>query len=359
MSRINVTKTYLPPLEEYESYLKKIWENGTITNNGPFAQQLVKSLEKKLNVSNLVFVSNGTVAIQLAIKALDLSGEVITTPFSYVATTTSLLWENCSPVFVDIEPNYFCIDPDKIEAAITANTTAILATHVFGLPCDVDRIDKIAKKHNLKVIYDGAHAFGCELKGRSLLSYGDITTLSFHATKIFHTGEGGAVICSDADLANKVTLLSRFGHTGEENYISLGINAKNSELHAAMGLCVLPKIDEIIETRKKTTGLYDKLIDITFIKRPQIPISLAYNYAYYPVIFETHEMMMKARENLIKNSIFPRRYFYPSLNTLPYIQSQAKCPVSESIASRVLCLPLYFDLLASDVEAIASIITNI
>lgn len=355
---IHVTKTYLPSLEDYNSYLEAIWERGLLTNNGPLSRQLADDIARFLSIANLELVANGTLAIQLAIKALDLQGEIVTTPYSYVATTNSILWEGCEPVFVDIEDRTFCIDANLIEAAITAKTSAILATHVYGYPCDVAKIQEIADKHKLKVIYDAAHAFGVTLFGKSLLLHGDCSTLSFHATKLFHTAEGGAVACKDAEVAKRVFLMKKFGHIGEEDFLDIGINAKMSELHAAMGLCVLPKVRDIISLRKECSDWYDEQLEGCMLQRPVRAAGLQYNYAYYPVIFPSHEVMMRARQALLDSGISPRRYFYPSLNTLPYLKPELKraCPISEDVSSRVLCLPMYVGLGRADVEAVCRLI---
>lgn len=355
---IHVTKTYLPPLEDYVARLKDVWEGGYLTNNGPLSKRLAGDIAEFLGVSHLELVANGTLAIQLAIKALGLQGEVITTPYSYVATTSSILWEGCEPVFVDIEPESFCIDPDLVEAAITERTSAILATHVYGYPCDVEQIGKIAEKHGIKIIYDAAHAFGVRVGGRSILQYGDCSTLSFHATKLFHSAEGGAVVCKDAELANRVYLLKKFGHFGEDQYIDIGINAKMSELHAAMGLCVLPKVGEIIALRKQCFAWYEERLAGCNLIRPAVPAEIDYNYAYFPVVFPTHEIMARVRQALLEAGVSPRRYFYPSLNTLPYLKPELKrdCPVSESIASRVLCLPLYVGLSQDEIGTVCDLI---
>jgi dTDP-4-amino-4,6-dideoxygalactose transaminase len=357
---IPVTRTYAPSFEEYLSYLQRIWDSNQFTNNGELAQELAKRLKSYLNVSRIELVANGTLALQLAIKALGLQGEIITTPYSYVATTSSILWEGCEPVFVDIEDKTFCINPDLIEAAITEKTSAILATHVYGYPCDVVRIQQIADKQRLKVIYDAAHAFGVKLFGKSLLQHGDCSTLSFHATKLFHTAEGGAVVCKDAEVTKRVFLMKKFGHIGEDDYLDIGINAKMSELHAAMGLCMLPKINDIIAARRQVSELYDEYLKGYPLKRPLAVDGLEYNYAYYPVVFETNKHMLQVKESLVENGIIPRRYFYPSLNTLPYLQPewQRPCPVSEGIASRVLCLPLYFGLEEKTIDRICNLIVE-
>lgn len=355
---IPVTRTYLPPLDEYINQLKIIWQSGHLTNNGPLCRQLSEDVASFLDISNLELVSNGTLALQLAIKALDLKGEIITTPYSYVATTNSILWEGCEPVFVDIETQTFCINPDLIEAAITEKTSAILATHVYGYPCDVVRIQQIADKHKIKVIYDAAHAFGVRLSDESILQHGDCSTLSFHATKLFHTAEGGAVVCKDTEVAKRVFLMKKFGHIGEEDYLDIGINAKMSELHAAMGLCILPKVHDIIATRKECSNWYEGQLEGCLLQRPVPPIDLEYNYAYYPVIFPSHDAMMNVRQSLLGNDIGPRRYFSPSLNTLPFLKPELKksCPISEDISTRTLCLPLYVGLSKTEVEVICGIV---
>lgn len=358
---ITVTRTFFPPFERYQEKLKQIWESGWLTNDGQCEHELAEKLVQYLDVSRVDLVANGTLALQLAIKVLDLRGEIITTPFSYVATANAIAWEGCTPVFVDIDEKTGCINPDLIEAAVTEKTTAILAVHVYGYPCDVEKISAIARKHNLKVIYDGAHCFSVKLNGQSLLAHGDISTLSFHATKLFHTAEGGALICRDAHVAERVNLIKRFGHLGEDDYREIGINAKLSDLHAAMGLCILPVIDNLIKGRRQISKIYEDLLADARFVRWQTPEGLEYNYSYYPVLFPSNEKMMQAREALMKQNIFPRRYFYPSLNTLPYLQQAGyiSCPVSEDAAMRVLCLPLYFGLQEEDINNIATAIMGL
>jgi dTDP-4-amino-4,6-dideoxygalactose transaminase len=353
---INVTKPYMPAYADYEHYLKGIWERGWLTNHGPLVLELEAKLKEYLGVKHLFFLNNGTIALQIAIKALEVKGEVITTPFSYVATTSSLVWENCTPVFADIEPTTLTLDPAAVEAAITPATTAIMATHVYGNPCDVEAFQAIAKKHNLRIIYDGAHAFGVKYKGGSVLNYGDITTLSFHATKLFHTVEGGAVITDNDELAHKLSYLRNFGHNGPEKFFGFGINGKSSEFHAAMGLCVLPHVNDIIVRRKEICALYDSLLQDK-VRILQLRPETTYNYAYYPVLFPSEEKLLAAVQLLQANQITPRRYFYPSLNTLDYVQYQA-CPVSEDVAKRVLCLPLFIELKDEEVRLIADLISS-
>lgn len=352
---INVTKTFLPPIEEYTSQLSRAWKKHWITNRGQLIEELEEKLKSYLCVSNLIVTTNGTIPLQIALKLLGKQGEIITTPFSYVATSAAIVWENCTPVFVDINPEYLTIDETKIEDAITEKTTAILATHVFGNPCAVDEIEKIAAKHKLKVIYDGAHAFGVTHNKRSLLSYGDVSTCSFHATKLFHTGEGGAMITNDANLHEKLFYSHNFGHKDYIEFSGLGINGKASELQAAMGLSVFPYINYILEARKIIIDKYNSLLNFsyyrTFLLRPETE----WNYSYFPIIFDTEEQLKFAILKLNEASIFPRRYFYPSLNKIDYTQG-TPMPISENIASRIVCLPLYVGLKSEEQDQIISIL---
>ncbi len=353
---INVTKSYLPPLEEYAKYLERIWASRWITNQGELEQELQEKLRAYLGVPHFQMVSNGTIALQIAMRALEVTGEVITTPFSYVATTTAILWEHCTPVFVDIEAKTFCLDAARIESAITDRTSAILATHVYGYPCDVEKIAAIGRRYGLKVIYDGAHAFGAKLNGLSLLHYGDMATVSFHATKPFHTIEGGGVIVHTPDLARNVGLYKSFGHIGDD-YFTMGINGKMSEFHAAMGLCNLPRMADFIARRRELSRQYDAGLVDAGLEFPVKPPNIEYNYSYYPVIFPSERQVLRVKVELAKNGVNARRYFYPSLNKLPYLKG-ADCPVSEDIASRVLCLPLYYELDPADVNRITGIVRH-
>lgn len=355
---INVTKPFFPPLEEYQVYLQEIWKRGWITNNGPLVNDLEMKLKEHLQLDHLLYLGNGTVAIQIAIKALHLKGEIITTPFSYVATTSSIVWENCNPVFVDIDRDSLNIDPTAIESAITKNTSAILATHVFGNPCDIEAISKIASKHNLKVIYDAAHCFGSTYKGKSVFAYGDVSTVSFHATKVFHTAEGGAVITQSPELLKTMARMRNFGHSGPIDFDGVGINGKNSELHAAMGLVNLKHIDSLLAKRKELSLYYNQQLKPLRHSTIKINKDAQFNFAYYPIIFESEEQLVKAVEMLNGNWIYPRRYFYPSLSTISYTGNQ-KMPVSESIAKRILCLPLYFELEKSDIDFIVRILLRV
>lgn len=355
---ITVTKTFLPPLAEYQALISDIWNRGQLTNGGPLVEELEERLKQHLGVKHLLYVSNGTLALQLSIKALGLTGDIITTPFSYVATTSSIVWENCRPVFVDIDPRTLCLDATRIEAAITPATQAILATHVFGTPCAVEAIEALARRHGLRVIYDAAHAFGVRHRGQSVLRYGDISALSFHATKLFHTGEGGAVITNDDALATKLAYLRNFGHLGANEFVSLGINAKNTELHAALGLCVLPHVPALIERRRALTAYYDHLVAPLALQRPALGAEDTSNFTYYPVLLPSEAHLLAAMHALGEAAIYPRRYFYPALTDLPYVQAGAACPVAHDVASRVLCLPLHHELTEADIRQIAAIIST-
>lgn len=356
---INVTKSYLPDFEEYSQYLKGIWERVYLTNDGPLVRELETQLKAYLGVKHLKFCTNGTIVLQMALKALDVTKEVITTPFSYCATTNAILWAGCTPVFADIRPDDFCIDADLIEPLITENTQAIMATHVYGNACRIDQIQEIAQRFNLKVIYDAAHTFGARYNGRSILSYGDIATCSFHATKVFHTVEGGCIVTDDDAMAEKLSLYRSFGHRNDD-YFSVGINAKNSEFHAAMGLCNLPKVPELIAARQQVFAWYDNQLDFSRITRPVVAPGVDYNFSYYPIVLESEATLLVVRQALIDQQISPRRYFYPSLNTLPYAHPGGvqSCPVSEDISLRVLSLPLYPDLPEADVARICAIVNQ-
>lgn len=352
---INVTKPFLPPKAEYEAFLAGIWEREWLTNNGPLVNELELGLKDRLGLDHLLFVSNGTIALQLALKALDVTGEVITTPFSYVATSSAIVWEGCKPVMADISMSDFNVDPARIEEKITERTTAILATHVYGHPCDVEAIDGIARRHGLKVIYDAAHAFGTQFKGRSLFGYGDVSTASFHATKLFHTIEGGAVISREPSVLKRMAEMRNFGHVSPTAFKEVGINGKNSEFHAAMGLCNLKYIDDILRVRKSLSERYDAHLAGLPIHRPRPRSGTDFNHAYYAVAFESEEQTLKVISDLQVQSIFPRRYFYPSLSELPYV-NQDDCPVSSDISRRVICLPLYHTLSTEEVDMICRLI---
>lgn len=352
---IPITKPFFPPIEEYQGFLSTIWEAQWLTNQGHYAEALEKEVASWLGVDKMHWVSNGTIALQMAIKALGLKGEIITTPFSYVATTSSIVWENCTPVFVDVDPLTFNLDPKKIEQEITPNTEGILATHVFGIPCDVEAIASIAAKHSIPVIYDAAHTFGVKYKGQSVFEFGDISATSFHATKLFHTVEGGGLFTQNPKISESFFYMRNFGHWGPERFYGLGTNGKNSELHAAMGLCNLKHIDSILKQRKHQSLLYDTLLHPLNFQRPFIGNDVEYNYIYYPILLDSETTLLRVVEVLKTNNIQPRRYFHPLLSTLPYVEDQ-NTPIAQDIANRVLCLPLYHTLLDEEIEFICEII---
>ncbi len=353
---IPVTKPFLPPIEEYNKLIAGVWKRQWLTNSGPLASDLEIRLKEHFNLKHLLFVTNGTVAIQMAIKALGITKEIITTPFSFIATTSSIVWEGCTPVFVDIDKDSLCIDVNKIEVAITENTEAILATHVYGNPCDVEAIGNIAKKHNLKVIYDGAHAFGVNFKGKSIFEYGDISTCSLHATKLFHSIEGGFLSTKDPLILKKLASIRNFGISGPDTFDNLGINGKNSEFHAAMGLANLNYINEIYNKRKALSEYYDEKLKNVLAVKPLWHKDATQNYPYYVILLESEELLLKIKMGLDAHEIYTRRYFYPSLaNTLPYLPS-VDFEVTDQIAKRALCLPLYYDLTFEEIDLISRLI---
>lgn len=356
---IPIIKPFLPPQSEYNEYLKGIWERQWLTNMGPLANELEDKLKKHLNVNNLLFITNGTVGLQMAIKVLGLQGEIITTPFSFVATTSSIVWEGCTPVFVDIDEQSLNINPHKIEEKITSQTVAILATHVYGNPCDVEAIEKIAEKYNLKVIYDAAHAFGVTINGKSIFEFGDVSVCSLHATKLYHSIEGGLLITKSKLLNDQLASMRNFGFDGPEAFSMLGWNGKNSEFHAAMGLANLQHIERISNKRKALSRLYDDLLQSFPVTRPIWHAASENNNAYYPIVFADASLMQDCIEALETHQIYTRRYFYPSLaSSLPYVDEDY-LPNTDSISKRVLCLPLYFDLSLEDVEKITQVMLKV
>ena len=352
---INVTKTYLPNKEKYKKYIDEIYENGWLTNNGPLVQRLEKRLAQYLGVKNIILVSNGTVALEIAYRTLDIKGFAITTPFSFVATTSSLVTNNILPIFADIDPNTFNLDPKNIEKLITPNTSAIVPVHVFGNACEVEEIEQIANKHNLKVVYDAAHAFDVKYKDKSVLNYGDISTLSFHSTKLFHSIEGGALIINDDELVQKARYLINFGIKNTEEIPHLGTNAKMNEFEAAMGLCVLDDIEEIKEKRKDILEIYRKELK-NLVQFQEQNENATENYSYFPIVFKSEYELLKVQKALNDKQIFPRRYFYPSLDTLEYIEPKQECKISRDISKRILCLPVYVELEKDVQEIIIKII---
>lgn len=365
---ITVTQPAIPPLNEFIPYLEKIWDNKWLTNNGPFHQEFEKELAEFLGVEYISLFSNGTLALITALQALRITGEVITTPYSFVATTHSLWWNNIKPVFVDIEDEYFNIDPKKVEAAITPKTTAIMPVHVYGNPCNVEEIQRIADIYGLRVIYDAAHAFGVKYKGSSLLNWGDLATISFHATKVFNTIEGGAIICQDEKTKRRIDLLKNFGFANETTVIEPGINAKMNELQAAYGILQLKHVDSYIAKRKEIVLLYNSLLNgIPGIKTIKVDNDdIEHAYPYYPVLVNMKEYGMSRDDlyfKLQEYNIYGRRYFYPLISDFPTYKGLASAstdniPVATKVAKEVICLPIYPNLDFEDIKNICRLIKN-
>lgn len=358
---IFVTQPYLPPLEEFVPYLEKIWENKILTNGGPFHQQLEKALCVYLGVDHVALFTNATIALVTALQALRVTGEVITTPYSFVATSHALLWNGVKPVFADIDPSTLNLDPARIEAAITPQTTAIMPVHCYGHPCDVDAIQKIADNYNLRVIYDAAHAFGVKCHCGSVLKHGDMSVLSFHATKVFNTFEGGAIVCPDAKTKLRIDQLKNFGHAGELSVVAPGINGKMSEFNAALGLLQLKYIDQALLQRQHIDAAYrERLKDVKGIRCLGDAGETVANYAYFPILVEADYPISRdaLNERLKEKGIFPRRYFYPLISDFPMYRGLVSAhrdnlPVANAAAQRVLCLPIYPGLEIDTVEVIA------
>ncbi|CVI73542.1 dTDP-4-amino-4,6-dideoxy-D-glucose transaminase [Clostridiales bacterium CHKCI001] len=362
---IYVTKPYLPPKEEYEKYLDQIWSSNILTNMGSLHNQLEQRLQEILEVPYAMLFTNGHLALETLLQALDLHGEVITTPFTFVSTCHAIVRNGLTPVFCDIRKEDYTIDPEKIEACITEKTTAIVGVHVYGNPCDIEAINRIAKKYNLKVIYDAAHAFGEKVSGIGIGNFGDGSIFSFHATKVFHSVEGGAVVIKDLDMGYKMHQLRNFGITGEEKISGIGLNAKMSEFHAAMGLCNLNHLQELIQKRKERVLYYEKLLgqipEVILSKRRE---EVEYNYAYMPIVFEDSEsgqIRYRVCNALNKEKIYPRKYFYPLLSQCGCYEGKfeiQETPIALQISDNVLCLPLYPDLAFEEIEKICHIIAN-
>jgi len=355
---IPVTKTTLPNLNSFHRKLEEIWDSKWVTNNGPNLRELERRLAERFSVDQCLVTTNGTISMQLALRSLGVTGSVITTPFSYVATTNVLLYDDLEPIFVDVEPRYFTLDPSLVEAAIRDNTTAILATHVYGYPCLNEELQAIADRHGLKLIYDAAHAFDIEKDGKSILTWGDASTLSFHATKSFHTIEGGAVICKTASDTERVDRLRSFGHVGRD-YREMGINGKNSELHAVIGLLNLDLLAENLAARKAISQRYEKQLTGVEVRclTPDGYENMRYNYSYFPIVCKDESQREAIVNYLNDRNVWPRRYFEPSLNQLPFLKgSISNCPVSEEASRTVLCLPLYPALPLEHVDIIAGMV---
>jgi dTDP-4-amino-4,6-dideoxygalactose transaminase len=365
--RIYVTRPALPPLEEFTAYLEEIWSNRILTNRGPFHQQFEKELADYLGVEYLSVFSNGTLALVTALQALRIKGEVITTPFSFAATTHSLWWNNIKPVFADIEPGCFNLDPDRVEAAITPETTAILAVHVYGNPCNLDRFQQIADTYGLRLIYDAAHAFGVKINGNSVLNFGDLSILSFHATKVFNTFEGGAIVCRDEKTKKRIDFLKNFGFANETTVIEPGINAKMNEFQAALGLLQLKYVDQYIARRRDIAASYRKQLKgikgISFLNDLG---GVDHCYTYFPVLIDA-KVYGKSRdavyEKLKDHEIYGRRYFYPLISQFPTYRSlpsarSENLPVAEMVAEQVICLPIYPDLEDGLIEEIRDLLNK-
>ncbi|MDR0830362.1 MAG: DegT/DnrJ/EryC1/StrS family aminotransferase [Prevotellaceae bacterium] len=366
-NQITVTSPLLPSLEDFIPYLQDIWNRKWLTNNGHYHQELEKALCEYLKVPYISLFTNGTLPLMTALQALRITGEVITTPYSFVATTHSLWWNGIKPVFVDIDPVTCNIDPDKIEAAITPKTTAIMPVHVYGYPCDTERIQEIADKYGLKVIYDAAHAFGVEVGEKSVLEFGDMSTLSFHATKVFNTIEGGALICRDAETKKRIDYLKNFGFAGETEVVAPGINGKMDEVRSAYGLLNLKQVDSAIEKRRKIANQYKKSLQevngISFMTDIQ---NVRHNYSYFPIFVDADKYGMtrdKLYEKMKENNVLGRRYFYPLISTFSTYRGldsarPENLPIATKIAESVICLPMYAGLTGNDVEIIIEIIKN-
>ncbi len=360
---INVTRPSLPPLERYVEYLRQIWKSGWLTNDGELVHVLGERLEQYLKARNLVLVSNGTLAMELALRALDVKGEVITTPFTFAATTNVLLWLGLTPVFADIDPETYNIDPDAVEDQITERTRAILAVHVYGNPCSCEDLQKVAEKHGLRLIYDAAHAFGVEYNNHSVLNYGEVSTLSFHATKVFNTVEGGAVIARDAAVFERLRLLRNHGIRSEEEVVLPGTNGKMSEFQAAMGLCNLVDVDEMVRLRRVRYERYVERLGGVGGVRFQRLVASRYNYCYMPVCFDSRVVRDAVFLGLCRVGVNPRKYFFPLTVDYDYFKGtsvgRGGLPNAVGVADRVLCLPLYPDLEVSSVDLISDKIVEI
>lgn len=365
-NNIFVTKPMMPPLEEFIPYLRQIWDNSILTNGGPFHQQLENELCDYLGVKHISLFTNGTIALITALQALRITGEVITTPYSFVATSHALLWNGIKPVFVDVDPNTLNLDPAKIEAAITPHTTAIMPVHCYGHPCDVDAIQKIADRYNLRVIYDAAHAFGVQNESGSILNYGDLSVLSFHATKVFNTFEGGAIVCPDAKTKTHIDQLKNFGHVGETTVVAPGINGKMSELNAAFGLLQLKYLNHALARRKKIDATYRELLrnikGISCLKDAGEKVA---NYSYFPILVDTDYLLTRDElyQRLKDRGIHTRRYFYPLISEFPMYcglvsAHRDNLPVATHAAQRILCLPIYPDLDLTLVDEISRFIRH-
>jgi dTDP-4-amino-4,6-dideoxygalactose transaminase len=349
--RLDITEPFLPPMEEYRALLDQVWERNRFTNDGPFVRELEACLSAYLGVEHVLLVANGTLALQLAVRALGMSEDVITTAFSHIATTSSLQWEGCRVRFADIDADSWNIDPEQVRRVWTEQTTGVVATHVYGNPCAIEAIESIGEETGAKILFDAAHCFGSSFEGRSALSYGDASTISFHATKPFHTIEGGAVVTRSAELHQRLVRMRNFGHDGPAKFSGVGINAKMSEVHAAMGLVNLEYADRILEKRAHDCGIYDDRLRQLGLGRPRVVKGATSNSAYYPVLFGSEGELLATVRALEAREMFPRRYFFPSLSQLEYLRPQA-VPIAEDVASRVLCLPLSYQITEDQIDSV-------
>lgn len=348
----------LPPLGEYVEILKGVWESGILTHNGPLVQQLEADLCRRLELRHFVAVTNGTLALQMAIKALRLKGEIITSPFTWIATVSAIQWQGCDPVFCDIDAETLNLDPYRLEALISEQTVAIMPVHVFGNPCDVEAIEAVARRHKLKVIYDGAHALGSTLGGRSLLEYGDITATSLHATKLLNTAEGGGLVTRDPEMHARLKRIRFFGHDEGKDIIDEGLNGKMTEIHAALGIVNLRYFEAVCADRKRKYAIYEEAFKATpGIRLQKLKFGQS-NFSYFPIIFDSEARLLAAEKILADADIFPRRYFYPSVNTFTRILRYQPAPVSEDVSRRILCLPLFFALPDETVYEIINLLTH-
>ena len=365
--RITVTSPLLPNLDEFQDSLKEIWDSKWITNNGSFHKRLEAALCEYLKVPYISLFTNGTLPLLTALQALRVTGEVITTPYSFVATTHAIWWNGCKPIFVDIDPSTCGIDPDRIEAAITPRTTAIMPVHCYGMPCNTERIQAIADKYGLKVIYDAAHAFGVEVNGKSVLNQGDLATLSFHATKVYNTLEGGALVMHDVETKKRIDYLKNFGFAGETEVVAPGINSKMDEVRAAYGLLNLKQVDEAIEKRHQVAIRYREAIrNVKGVRFFDDMTGVRHNYSYFPVIINAEEFGMTRDELYFKmqeKGVFGRRYFYPLISTfstycgLPSATPE-NLPVATRIANEVICLPMHHGLTETDADRVLELIVR-
>lgn len=357
MDKINITKIFLPDKEVLIKYIDRIYSSGWVTNDGPFVKEFERKLENYFGVRNVVAVANGTLALQIAYRCVNIKGSAITTPYSFVATTNSLVWEGIKPVFADINRKTLTLTPDNIKKHLSKDTTGIVPVHVYGNACEIEEINEIANQNNLRIVYDAAHCIGVKYKNKSIFNYGDASIVSFHATKLFHTIEGGAILTSNDHIAEKARLLRNFGISGEDKIESVGINAKMNEFEAAMGLSLLDNIELLIADRRRVWNLYYNNLS-KYLEFPELNPNIKWNFSYVPVLFKDETQLEKVKKILNVNNIFPRRYFYPSLDTLIYLNNSERSPISNNISERVLCMPNFFGISDDVINNICELIKS-